>query len=212
MRQRAVIAMAIANDPDLIIADEPTTALDVTVQAQVLEVLETAQQVTGAGIVMITHDLGVVAGHRRPGAGHVRRQGRSRSAPSTTIYADPRMPYTMGLLGSIPRLDAAAEQPLVPIEGQPPSLAALPPGCPFAPRCPIGVAACDEVEPPLRPPGRRPAPAACIRSDEIDARGASTAAESIRAPEVADGARAGAARAARRSCWGSTTWSGTTRS
>ncbi|MER6896722.1 ABC transporter ATP-binding protein, partial [Amycolatopsis sp. NPDC000740] len=127
MRQRAVIAIAIANDPDLIIADEPTTALDVTVQAQVLEVLKTAQEVTGAGIVIITHDLGVVAGFADRlmvmYAGRAVEQG-----PVDTIYAQPRMPYTLGLLGSIPRVDAREKQPLVPIEGQPPSLVNLPQG------------------------------------------------------------------------------------
>jgi glutathione transport system ATP-binding protein len=167
MRQRAVIAIAIANDPDLIIADEPTTALDVTVQAQVLEVLKTAQEVTGAGIVIITHDLGVVAGFadrlmvmyagKAVETGHV-----------DEIYAHPRMPYTLGLLGSIPRLDAEERQPLVPIEGQPPSLVDLPPGCPFAPRCPMVIDACHEAEPPLFDvDGSDLHRAACIRANEL---------------------------------------------
>src|SRR5207249_4210042 len=148
MRQRVVIAMAIANDPDLIIADEPTTALDVTVQAQVLEVLKTAQQVTGAGIVIITHDLGVVAGFADRLM--VMYAGRAvESGGVDEIYAHPRMPYTLGLLGSIPRLDATEKQPLVPIEGQPPSLVDLPAGCPFAPRCPMAVDDCRTAEPPL---------------------------------------------------------------
>ncbi len=121
MRQRAVIAMAIANAPDLIIADEPTTALDVTVQAQVLEVLKTAREVTGAGIVLITHDLGVVAGN----ADRVVVMYAGRAVETGTvdeIFATPRMPYTLGLLGSIPRLDIGRGQPLVPVEGNPPSL------------------------------------------------------------------------------------------
>ena len=148
MRQRAVIAMAIANDPDLIIADEPTTALDVTVQAQVLEVLATAREVTGAGIVVITHDLGVVAG--LADRVMVMYAGRAVEAgPVDRIYYHPRMPYTLGLLGSIPRLDAEEKQPLVPIEGQPPSLVALPPGCTFAPRCPLAIDECRQAEPPL---------------------------------------------------------------
>ncbi|EWM13796.1 ABC transporter ATP-binding protein [Kutzneria sp. 744] len=169
MRQRAVIAMAIANDPDLIIADEPTTALDVTVQAQVLEVLKTAKEVTGAGIVIITHDLGVVAGFadrlmvmyagKAVETGHVNE-----------VYQQPRMPYTLGLLGSLPRVDAAEKLPLVPIKGQPPSLTDLPPGCPFAPRCPMAVDDCLTEEPALSEvdstSGHR---AACIRSAELAA-------------------------------------------
>ncbi|GAA3314969.1 hypothetical protein GCM10020219_030300 [Nonomuraea dietziae] len=164
MRQRAMIAMAIANDPDVLICDEPTTALDVTIQAQVLEVLKTAQKETGAGIVMITHDLGVVAGLADRVlvmyAGKPVEQGTVEE-----IYYEPRMPYTMGLLASIPRLDQE-NQRLVPIEGAPPSPAALPPGCPFAPRCPLKVDACDDAEPELVQVGERGV--ACIRSHEID--------------------------------------------
>ncbi|GAA2694412.1 ABC transporter ATP-binding protein [Nonomuraea recticatena] len=164
MRQRAMIAMAIANDPDVLICDEPTTALDVTIQAQVLEVLKTAQKETGAGIVMITHDLGVVAGLADRVlvmyAGKPVEQGTVEE-----IYYEPRMPYTMGLLASIPRLDQE-NQRLVPIEGAPPSPAALPPGCPFAPRCPLKVDACDDAEPELVQVGERRV--ACIRSHEID--------------------------------------------
>nr|WP_133848867.1 ABC transporter ATP-binding protein [Labedaea rhizosphaerae] len=167
MRQRAVIAIAIANDPDLIIADEPTTALDVTVQAQVLEVLKTAQEVTGAGIVIITHDLGVVAGFADRLM--VMYAGKAvETGQVDEIYAHPRMPYTLGLLGSIPRLDAEERQPLVPIEGQPPSLVDLPPGCPFAPRCPMVVDACREAEPPLSDvDGSEQHRAACIRANEL---------------------------------------------
>ncbi|MFD9939315.1 dipeptide ABC transporter ATP-binding protein [Nonomuraea sp. NPDC059023] len=168
MRQRAMIAMAIANDPDLLICDEPTTALDVTIQAQVLEVLKTAQRETGAGIVMITHDLGVIAGMADRVlvmyAGKPVEQG-----PVDELYYRPRMPYTMGLLASIPRIDGE-EGPLVPIEGNPPSPAALPPGCPFAPRCPMKIDACDDEEPPLTEigGGRH---VACIRSREIEHKG-----------------------------------------
>ncbi len=148
MRQRAVIAMAIANDPDLIIADEPTTALDVTVQAQVLDVLRTAREVTGAGVVLITHDLGVVAGNADRVL--VMYAGRAvETAPVDTLFGAPRMPYTLGLLGSVPRLDAGERRPLVPIEGQPPALTDLPPGCPFEPRCPLAVDLCRETEPEL---------------------------------------------------------------
>jgi peptide/nickel transport system ATP-binding protein len=150
MRQRVVIAMAIANDPDLIIADEPTTALDVTVQAQVLDVLATAREVTGAGIVLITHDLGVVAGFAD--RVQVMYAGRTvETAPVDEIFYHPRMPYTRALLASIPRVDTGPRQPLIPIEGQPPSLAELGPGCPFAPRCPLVIEHCLTTEPDLTP-------------------------------------------------------------
>ncbi|WP_156960513.1 ABC transporter ATP-binding protein [Amycolatopsis taiwanensis] len=190
MRQRAVIAIAIANDPDLIIADEPTTALDVTVQAQVLDVLKTAREVTGAAIAIITHDLGVVAGFADRVL--VMYAGRGvESGPVEEIYARPRMPYTLGLLGSIPRLDAAEKQPLVPIEGQPPSLSDLPPGCPFAPRCPMVVDACREAEPPLAEvaPGHT---AACVRSAELGV--AAEAAEVYGASVVSSSALAAVPR------------------
>ncbi|WP_112271587.1 ABC transporter ATP-binding protein [Lentzea terrae] len=193
MRQRAVIAMAIANDPDLIIADEPTTALDVTVQAQVLQLLETAQEVTGAGIVIITHDLGVVAGFADRLM--VMYAGRAvETGKVDEIYQQPRMPYTLGLLGSIPRLDVGEKQALVPITGQPPSLTDLPPGCPFAPRCPMVVDACHTAEPPLIDVDGSPEHrAACIRTGEIaatDTEGAEAAAEIFGAevveePEIA---------------------------
>ena len=190
MRQRAVIAMAIANDPDLIIADEPTTALDVTVQAQVLEVLKTAQQVTGAGILLITHDLGVVAGVADRVL--VMYAGRAvETAPVDELFARPRMPYTLGLLGSIPRLDVGERRPLVPIEGQPPALTDLPRGCPFAPRCPLAVDLCREVEPTLdRIVSLHHA--ACHRSDDLNRRNAvevygATAVDSV--PETPRGQR-----------------------
>ncbi|MFF5208136.1 dipeptide ABC transporter ATP-binding protein [Streptosporangium sp. NPDC000396] len=174
MRQRAVIAMAIANDPDVIICDEPTTALDVTIQAQVLEVLKKAQRETGAAIILITHDLGVVAGFADRVL--VMYAGRPVEVGSVDdVYYRPRMPYTMGLLASVPRLDRDGGQPLVPIEGNPPSPAALPPGCPFEPRCPMAVPACAEAEPALEPVGLPGHQAACIRSGEIEAAGWSPA-------------------------------------
>ncbi|MEV0632368.1 ABC transporter ATP-binding protein [Nonomuraea wenchangensis] len=164
MRQRVMIAMAIANDPDVIICDEPTTALDVTVQAQVLEVLKTAQRETGAAIIMITHDLGVVAGFADRVL--VMYAGRPVEVGGVDdVYYRPRMPYTVGLLGSVPRLDRHGGR-LTPIEGSPPSPGALPPGCPFAPRCPLRVAACDESEPPLYEVGEGHR-AACIRWEEV---------------------------------------------
>jgi peptide/nickel transport system ATP-binding protein len=172
MRQRVMIAMAIANDPDVIIADEPTTALDVTVQAQILEVLETAQEATGAAIVMITHDLGVIAGF----ADRVMVMYAGRPVETGTvddIFYRPRMPYTLGLLGSLPRLDRAERQPLTPVEGNPPSLIDLPPGCPFAPRCPMRLSVCLELEPDLDPTRHPGHFAACHRHPEIEEQGLS---------------------------------------
>lgn len=169
-RQRVVIAIAIANDPDLLICDEPTTALDVTVQAQILEVLRTARDVTGAGVLIITHDLGVVAEFADRAL--VMYAGRAVEIASVSeLYAERRMPYTVGLLGSVPRLDARQGERLVPIPGAPPSLAALPPGCPFAPRCPLAIDECRAGEPELVEvaPGHR---AACIRTEHVAGRSA----------------------------------------
>jgi oligopeptide/dipeptide ABC transporter ATP-binding protein len=148
MRQRAMIAMAISNDPDVIIADEPTTALDVTIQAQVLETLEKVQEEFNSAVILITHDLGVVASM----ADRVLVMYAGRPVELGTvdeIYATPRMPYTLGLLGSLPRVDGATGERLVPITGAPPSLVNLPPGCPFAARCPLVRELCNEVEPIL---------------------------------------------------------------
>ena len=169
MRQRAMIAIAIANDPKLIIADEPTTALDVTIQAQVLEVLEEAKRITGAAVSLITHDLGVVAGHADRVA--VMYAGTLvESADVETIFAAPVMPYTVGLLRSVPNIRTAGTERLVPLEGRPPSLDAPPTGCPFAARCPAAIAICHEIEPPLVPAGGGVAhTAACHRSGEIAA-------------------------------------------
>jgi peptide/nickel transport system ATP-binding protein len=169
MRQRAMIAMAIANDPDLIIADEPTTALDVTIQAQILDVLRTAQQTTGAAIILITHDLGVIAGFADRVA--VMYAGKLvENASVDDLFYRARMPYTLGLLGSIPRLDVGARQPLTPIEGNPPSLVHLPEGCPFVPRCPMRIEKCVEAEPALLPMlhSGEAHTSACHRSDEIE--------------------------------------------
>ncbi|MEU0498635.1 ABC transporter ATP-binding protein [Mycobacterium sp. NPDC006124] len=169
-RQRVVIAIAIANDPDLIICDEPTTALDVTVQAQILDVLRTARDVTGAGVLIITHDLGVVSEFADRAL--VMYAGKAvETAPVAGLAERRVMPYTVGLLGSVPRLDAAQGSRLVPIPGAPPSMAALPPGCPFAPRCPMAVDDCRTAEPELVPigPGHG---AACIRTDDVAGRSA----------------------------------------
>jgi peptide/nickel transport system ATP-binding protein len=150
MRQRVVIAIAMANDPDVIIADEPTTALDVTVQAQVLEALERARRATNAALVLITHDLGVIAGHvERVNVMYAGKLVESGSVDE--IFYRPRMPYTLGLLGSLPRLDETRGVRLTPILGTPPSLLNLPPGCPFAPRCPMAEQLCREEEPGLLP-------------------------------------------------------------
>jgi oligopeptide/dipeptide ABC transporter ATP-binding protein len=151
MRQRAMIAIAIANQPSLLIADEPTTALDVTIQAQILEVLKTAQDETHAATILITHDLGLIAEMADRVivmyAGKIVELG-----DVNTIFAAPRHPYTIGLMESLPRL-TADEDWLRPIPGQPPSLINRPPGCPFHPRCFLsqGRVRCREEEPPLRP-------------------------------------------------------------
>ena len=149
MRQRTMIAMALACEPRLIIADEPTTALDVTVQAQILDLLKELTRETGAALILITHDLGVVARYADVVA--VMYGGRIvEQASAAELYARPRHPYTRGLLASIPRLDGDAGQRLVPITGQPPDLARLPPGCAFAPRCDRADALCQSTRPALR--------------------------------------------------------------
>ena len=148
MRQRVMIAMGLACNPRLLIADEPTTALDVTIQAQVLEVVKNLADTYGTAVLIITHNLGVVARHAQRVnvmyAGHIVEQGTSRE-----IYGDPRHPYTLGLLQSVPRLDEPKKARLVPIEGQPPDLIHLPPGCPFRPRCRYAIDRCAEENPPL---------------------------------------------------------------
>ncbi|HEX2915534.1 MAG TPA: ABC transporter ATP-binding protein [Chloroflexia bacterium] len=134
MRQRVMIAMAISCDPKLLIADEPTTALDVTIQAQILDLLKRLREELGTAIMLITHDLGVVAG--MCDRIQVMYAGRIvETAASKPLYANPRMPYTIGLLNSIPRLDAVRQERLKPIPGMPPDMVTLPPGCPFEPRC-----------------------------------------------------------------------------
>ncbi|MGW2600384.1 ABC transporter ATP-binding protein [Streptomyces klenkii] len=164
MRQRAVIAMAVANDPDVILADEPTTALDVTVQAQILHVLRTAQRETGAALLLVSHDLGVIAGMADRVA--VMYAGRVvESAPAHELFAAPRMPYTIGLLGAVPRPDTDG-RPLTPVPGSPPDLRLLTGGCPFAPRCPLADEACAADEPALAGPGEHVA--ACVKTPGPD--------------------------------------------
>ncbi|MCB1990153.1 MAG: ABC transporter ATP-binding protein, partial [Geminicoccaceae bacterium] len=186
MRQRAVIAMAMAGRPRLIIADEPTTALDVTVQAQVLTLLRRRQAATGAAVILITHDLGVIAetAHRVV----VMYAGKIvEAAPVAEIFARPRHPYTVGLLKSLPRLDQDTRR-LVSIQGQPPTPGAIPSGCAFHPRCPIGAARerCRSEEPRLRAAGPEGI-AACHFTDEI---------EGLLAPPPEAGGSASAPRAA----------------
>jgi peptide/nickel transport system ATP-binding protein len=171
MRQRVVIAIAMANDPDVILADEPTTALDVTVQAQVLEALRTALSETHAALLLITHDLGVVAGL----ADRVLVMYAGRAVEMATvdeIFYTPAMPYTIGLLGSLPRLDEEGDERLRPIPGSPPSMVGEKEGCPFAPRCPLRQPICDTEEPALRQIGPRqgvqwPHMAACHFADKV---------------------------------------------
>nr|WP_245379099.1 ABC transporter ATP-binding protein [Kibdelosporangium banguiense] len=165
MRQRAVIAMSIINDPELIIADEPTTALDVTVQAQILETLLSIRDEANAAIMMITHDLGVVAGmvdrvQVMYGGTIVETGGVDE------VFETPRMPYTVGLLGSIPNPTLLGRR-LTPIKGAPPSLMNLPTGCSFSPRCPLVTDECYTAEPPLAPTGHSGHSARCIRWEHL---------------------------------------------
>ncbi|RDX31577.1 dipeptide ABC transporter ATP-binding protein [Bifidobacterium breve] len=171
MRQRVMIAMAIANNPDVIIADEPTTALDVTIQAQVLEVLRKAQRETGAAVIFITHDLGVIAGVADDIV--VMYAGRPvEKADVDSIFDHPAMPYTMGLLGAVPRSDRERNSRLVPIPGSPMNLVNMPKGCPFAPRCPLATDICHTTEPVMEPvPGRPGQFVACHRTQEIVSKG-----------------------------------------
>ncbi|QZY54072.1 ABC transporter ATP-binding protein [Crassaminicella profunda] len=147
MRQRAMIAMALSCEPSLLIADEPTTALDVTIQAQILELMKDLKEKINTSIILITHDLGVVADVCSRilvmYGGLIMEEGTTEQ-----IFYNPKHPYTMGLLKSIPRLDLGEKQRLVPIEGTPPDLLKPPKGCPFADRCPYTMKICEEVKPP----------------------------------------------------------------
>jgi oligopeptide/dipeptide ABC transporter ATP-binding protein len=187
MRQRAMIAMAVANNPDLLIADEPTTALDVTVQAQVLEALVGIKDEIDSAIMLITHDLGVVAGL----ADQVMVMYAGKQAEVGTVdevFYETRHPYTLGLLGSIPRLESDDDEPLIPIPGSPPSLIHRPTGCPFHPRCAFrevpGV--CNEVEPPLRDVGTTGHRSACHFAETLSGIGFDELRERVETSEVAD--------------------------
>jgi peptide/nickel transport system ATP-binding protein len=148
MRQRVMIAIALACGPTLLFADEPTTALDVTVQAQILEVIAEQRRERNMSVVLVTHDLGVVAGHTDHIA--VMYGGKLvERAPTRTLFADMRMPYTKSLMRSIPKLDDPSHTVLAAIPGRPPDLVNPPRGCTFAPRCPYALERCHEEEPPL---------------------------------------------------------------
>lgn len=154
MRQRVMIAMALSCNPKVLIADEPTTALDVTIQAQIVDLVKELRRELGMAIIWITHDLGIVAGlaHRVQVmyAGYIVERAKVHD-----LYANPRHPYTLGLLRSLPRLDARSREKLTPIEGLPPDLITLPLGCPFYPRCSFRVPKCLEENPTLRPVDRQ---------------------------------------------------------
>jgi oligopeptide/dipeptide ABC transporter ATP-binding protein len=178
MRQRAMIAMAITNSPSLLIADEPTTALDVTIQAQVLEVLKRVQEETQAATILITHDLGIVAEMCDRVlvmyAGHIVEAGDVE-----TIFGAPRHPYTIGLMDSLPKL-TEDEEWLRPITGAPPSLIDLPPGCPFHPRCFLARERCRQENPPLAPvDGGAGHASACHFSDELIGRKSKFSQEAV---------------------------------
>jgi peptide/nickel transport system ATP-binding protein len=186
MRQRAMIAMALINEPKLLIADEPTTALDVTVQAQILELIERLQSETGTAVIMITHDLGVVAEVTDEIA--VMYAGRIvERAPTRELFAAPQHPYTWGLLRSIPRLDTPRDEELVPIEGRPPSLITRPSGCAFHPRCPFVREAHKRIDPQLEPVrGKADHDVACLLAPETR----TELWERLRAGELPERARA----------------------
>jgi oligopeptide/dipeptide ABC transporter ATP-binding protein len=165
MRQRAMIAMAIANNPDVLIADEPTTALDVTIQAQILEVLQKVQQETNSAIVFITHDLGVIA--RIATRVQVMYAGRVAEVGSVDeVFERPRHPYTVGLLNSLPGLVAAGER-LRPIGGSPPSMLHPPSGCAFHPRCIRAQEICQQDQPPLRAIDQPDHVSACYFAEQV---------------------------------------------
>jgi oligopeptide/dipeptide ABC transporter ATP-binding protein len=154
MRQRVMIAIALSCNPKLLIADEPTTAVDVTIQAQLLELMKEMTGRLGTAVILITHNLGIIARHAQRVyimyAGRIVESGKARD-----IFARPAHPYTAGLLGSVPRLDEADGAKLSAIEGEPPDMAQLPPGCSFRPRCVYGVDRCSREFPPLEPVGEK---------------------------------------------------------
>ena len=167
MRQRMMIAMALACNPPLVLADEPTTALDVTIQAQILELMKDLSRRLGVAMLIITHNLGVVA--RYADRVNVMYAGRIiERGTAQDIYHSPRHPYTLGLLRSVPRLDEPRRSRLAPIEGQPPDLTRLPPGCAFAPRCAFRVERCAREVPPLAPIGAPGHVSACWEAARLE--------------------------------------------
>ncbi|HEX5317850.1 MAG TPA: ABC transporter ATP-binding protein [Stellaceae bacterium] len=168
MRQRVMIAIALACEPKMVIADEPTTALDVTIQAQILELMQRLTSRLHVALIIITHNLGVVA--RYADRVNVMYAGRIvETGTASTIYHNPRHPYTMALLRSVPRLDRPREARLEPIEGQPPDLTRLDQGCSFRPRCRFAVEACAVSRPPLTPTDNAGQFSACFRSADLAA-------------------------------------------
>jgi oligopeptide/dipeptide ABC transporter ATP-binding protein len=168
MRQRVMIAVALACNPKLIIADEPTTALDVTIQAQILELVKALTLRLNVALIIITHNLGVVARYAR--RVNVMYAGRIVEAGNAeAIYHDPRHPYTMALLRSVPRLDQPRRGRLDPVDGQPPDLTRLDGGCAFRPRCRFAIDRCGQAPPSLTPTGEAGHSAACFRSAELAA-------------------------------------------
>ena len=166
MRQRIMIAIALACEPRLIIADEPTTALDVTIQAQILELMKELTRRLGVALIIITHNLGVVA--RYANRVNVMYAGRLvESGPAAEVYHNPRHPYTMALLRSVPRLDRPRQERLDPVAGQPPDLTRLDAGCAFRPRCRYAIEPCAAARPALEPAGSTGHLAACFRAEEI---------------------------------------------
>ncbi len=166
MRQRMMIAMALACNPSLILADEPTTALDVTIQAQILELMRDLSKRLGVAMLIITHNLGVVA--RYADRVNVMYAGRIiERASALELYSNPRHPYTLGLLRSVPRLDEPRRAKLEPIEGQPPDLTKLPKGCAFAPRCAFKQARCEQEAPTLKATGAEGHVSACWESERL---------------------------------------------
>jgi oligopeptide/dipeptide ABC transporter ATP-binding protein len=165
MQQRIMIALALSCNPELIIADEPTTSVDVTVQAQLLDLIDNLRNQFGTSVIMITHNLGIVA--RYADRVNVMYAGRLReTAPTEILYENPKHPYTLGLLASVPRLDLSRKRKLSVIDGLPPHLAHLPKGCAFAPRCYLVADRCREERPELEKVGEDHY-SACFRSGEV---------------------------------------------
>ena len=178
MRQRVMIAVALACNPKLIIADEPTTALDVTIQAQILELMKSLSLKLGVALIVITHNLGIVA--RYASRVNVMYAGRVvETGSAEAIYHDPRHPYTIALLKSVPRLDQPRRARLDPVDGQPPDLTRLDGGCAFRPRCRFAVAVCAGAYPDLQPAGEPGHLAACFRSSDIASERQAAAQEAL---------------------------------